>query len=470
MLLAYESDTIAAIATPAGEGGISVIRISGEDAFKIADRGFRGKTSLAKTSSHTAHYGSFVDEQGRAIDNVVAIVFRKPHSYTGEDTVELNCHGGQFLARTILEATIRYGARAAQAGEFTKRAFLNGQLDLAQAEAVADLIHARSERAHQSSLAQLNGFLSKKITEIRDQLVSGIGLLELELDFAEDGYEFTERSKVSSQLQAAISQIDALLGTYRAGKVYRDGVKVVLAGAPNVGKSSLLNALLQEDRAIVTSIPGTTRDVIEESITLGGLLFTLSDTAGLRETLDPIEQEGVRRTEERLSNCDILILMLESSRLLGDAEARAAQKLTSSLEAKGTSCLIAVNKIDLTTPDRRSFAKLGDVLSKHRVLEVSAKTHEGLERLKEALVEVALEGSAVSAEGNVTITNARHFSALERAKQSLVLALDTQVAGKSGEFVAVDLRAGLDALGEIIGATSTEDILNSIFARFCIGK
>ncbi|MDP2883733.1 MAG: tRNA uridine-5-carboxymethylaminomethyl(34) synthesis GTPase MnmE [Ignavibacteria bacterium] len=470
MLWARETDTIAAVATPIGDGGISVIRISGEEAFLIADRGFKGKTPLAAALSHTAHYGSFADDLGKPIDNVVAVVFRSPHSYTGEDSVELSCHGGQFVTRRILETISRFGARAAQAGEFTKRAFLNGRIDLTQAEAVADLIHSRSERAHQTSLSQLNGALSAKVSGLRDKLLSSIGLIELELDFAEDGYEFTEKSLVAEQLQAAISQIDELLLSYKVGKVYRDGVRVALAGAPNVGKSSLLNAFLREERAIVTSIPGTTRDIIEESVSLGGLLFNLSDTAGLRESTDPIEQEGVRRAEERLMNCDILLLLLDGTRPLHPAEVVSSQKLISGVEARGAACLVAINKVDLSPPERSIFTALADVFSKHQVLEISAKTLEGFVQLEEELVKLALGGSVASEESGIMITNARHHSALQRAKESLILARESTLSGKSGEFIALDLRASLDALGEILGVVTTEDILNSIFANFCIGK
>lgn len=470
MSLAHESDTIAAIATPEGEGGISVIRISGERATSIAGRGFRGTVTVDKMSSHTAHYGRFVDEQGEVIDNVIALVFRSPNSYTGEDTVELSCHGGRYLTKRILEASIRFGARAAQAGEFTKRAFLNGKIDLAQAEAVADLIHARSERAHLSSMMQLNGALSEKIKGVRDQLIESIGLLELELDFAEDGYEFTEKSKVARQLKSAIAQVNHLMSTYAVGRIYRDGVKVALAGAPNVGKSSLLNALLQDDRAIVTDVPGTTRDIIEESIRLGGLLFDLSDTAGIRETTDPVEQEGVRRAEERLSNCDILVLMLDGTRPVRGEEMTAISRLTKAVETRGASCVFAINKTDIATSERNTTLELSRVVEDHGIVKISAKTHHGIEALKEALIRKALRGMSQRAEGGITITSSRHYSALERAAKSLTLALETAESGRSGEFVAVDIRAGLDALGEIIGVTSTDDILESIFSKFCIGK
>ncbi len=470
MSLARETDTIAAVATPIGEGGISVIRISGENAFSIADLGFRGKGGLVEAPSHTAHYGSFVNEKGVPIDNVVAVVFRSPHSYTGEDTVELSCHGGQFLVRRILETVLLNGARAAEAGEFTKRAFLNGRIDLTQAEAVADLIHSRSERAHRSSLSQLNGSLSEKMSGLRDQLMGSIALLELELDFAEDGYEFTEKKRVAEQLRQVISQISELISSYRVGKIYRDGVKVALAGAPNVGKSSLLNAFLREERAIVTSIPGTTRDVIEESVTLEGLLFNITDTAGLRETVDPIEREGVKRAEERQMSCDILLLMFDGTRPLQPGEASSTIRLISDIEARGASCLVLVNKIDIAPKTPLMFKEISEILSKHPLLEISAKTLQGFRKLESELVRLAIGGSVATGESGVMITNARHLSALQRACKSLELALESTITGRSGEFIAVDLRAALDAIGEVVGVVTTEDILNSIFSRFCIGK
>jgi tRNA modification GTPase len=468
--LAYESDTIAAIATPEGEGGISVIRISGDGALENAGRGFRGSTTVDKMSSHTAHYGRFVDEHGSTIDDIVLLVFKRPNSYTGEDTVELSCHGGRYVTRKILETTLRFGARAAQAGEFTKRAFLNGRIDLAQAEAVADLIHSRTERAHQASLAQLNGVLSKQISALRELLIESVGLLELELDFAEDGYEFTDKSKVIDQLTQAISQINALLSSYMVGRIYRDGVKVALLGAPNVGKSSLLNALLQEDRAIVNETPGTTRDVIEESISLGGLVFDISDTAGIRHTTDPVEKEGVRRAQERLLNCDILLFVIDGARQTGDKELESIRRLTHHIGDSLAARILVVNKIDI--PESRLFNTMyaEEALGTKDVVRISAKTREGLDSLKNFVLEKALRGSAQRQDAGVVITSARHYSALERSSKSLTLALETIRSGSSGEFVAVDIRTALDSLGEIVGSTSTEDILNSVFSRFCIGK
>jgi tRNA modification GTPase len=468
--LAHEVDTIAAIATPPGEGGICVIRISGEAAAEVADRGFRGKQHLKDVPTHTAHYGSFSDENGVALDYVVALVFRGPHSYTGENTVELSCHGGQFVVKKILESLVRFGARPAEPGEFTKRAFLNGRMDLVQAEAVADLIHSRSQKAHQTSIAQLEGALSKKVLEIREQLIQSASLLELELDFAEDGYELADKKKVAGLLEESIRRVGSLLETYSVGRVYRNGVRVTLVGSPNVGKSSLLNALLRQDRAIVTNIPGTTRDVIEESITVGGLLFNLSDTAGLRKTNDPVEREGVRRTETKLLNSDIVVLILDGSRPLNTDEAGLVEGAIRTAETSMARCIVAVNKIDLKPFGPADFTEFGGKRHGHKIVGVSALTSEGIDDLELALFESATAGGVGIAEGGVMITSLRHYSALERARTSLAFSLETVLAGDSSEFVTVDLRSALDSLGEVTGAVTTEDILNSIFSKFCIGK
>jgi tRNA modification GTPase len=468
--LVYETDTIAAIATPAGEGSISVIRLSGPEAILIAAKGFRGKDKLGSVPSHSAHHGDFVDHSGQLIDDVIALVFRAPHSYTGEDVVELSCHGGAFVSRKLLEATINAGARAAQPGEFTRRAFLNGKMDLAQAEAVADLIRTRSEAGHRSSVHQLQGLLSKEINSIRDQLVKLIGSLELELDFAEDGYEFAEKSTLDSQIRSTISEIERLLASYETGRIYREGVRVVLAGPPNVGKSSLLNALLMQDRAIVTEIPGTTRDTIEESVILDGALFSITDTAGLRETTDPVEVEGVRRSESELFNSDVLLLMFDCSRDLSAAEEAYVNRLASGIQASRAPCLRVFNKLDLGDLNDKLVSKTQELLPGSPAIAISAKTMAGLDELKSLLARTVLSGKGNSGEGGATITSARHQSALLAGKESLELALDSLAQRQSGEFIVLDLRRALDHLGLITGAVTTDDILNDIFSKFCIGK
>jgi tRNA modification GTPase len=463
------NDTIAAIATPLGEGGISVVRVSGPTAIEIAARGFRGH-ELGKARSHTAHVGNFVDGQGNPVDEVVALVFRSPTSYTGEDTVELSCHGGLLVTRRLLESLLSYGARMAEPGEFTKRAFLNGKMDLLQAEAVADLIHAGSERARNSSLAQLEGRLSSRIRAVRDKLVEVLGLLELELDFVEDHMEFIDKNRVGENIEASIGELKLLADTYQTGKVIREGIKVVLAGAPNVGKSSILNNLLNENRAIVTEIPGTTRDVIEEAITIDGLLFRLVDTAGLRATDDPVEREGVRRTEAQADTSDVLMLVLDGSKPLTNNDVTQVRRLLELKPSSHRQCLIVINKSDLPQATNGELTTKIPELTGQPVINVSALTNDGMDALKRHLVSTAIHGADLAAEGSVTVTSLRHYTSLTKSNDSLKLALATLRSGGSSEFVAVDIRAALDCLGEIIGEVTSEDILNSIFSRFCIGK
>jgi tRNA modification GTPase len=463
-----DTDTIAAIATPLGEGGISVIRVSGQDALAVADRGFRSSKRLSSVQSHTAHFGRFVSPSGDVLDEVVALVFRQPNSYTGENVVEISCHGGVFVTRRILEALVDYGARLAEPGEFTKRAFLNGKIDLSQAEAVADLIHAGSELALRSSLEQLQGRLSEQVNKLRNQIIDVAGLLELELDFAEENLEFVDKKKLAQQLDSIINDLRQLADSFESGRVYREGVKVVLIGSPNVGKSSILNSLLNSNRAIVTEIPGTTRDTIEESLSIDGLLFRIVDTAGIRETSDPIEQEGVRRTESQIENSDLLLFVFDSSR---QALKEEIDKFKGLCGKRGSSRgLIVINKIDL--PERLNIEALEEIRF-HKsmpVVRVSARTGEGMEELKKKMVGTVLSKKSLELGKSVTVTNIRHHKALTQAASSLELSLQSLNNGMSGELVAVDMRAALDRLGEITGAVTTDDILNSIFSKFCIGK
>lgn len=451
-------ETIAAIATPVGDGGLSVIRVSGQDAINCVDRYFTGAKKLAECSSHTAHYGNLRDEAGAMIDKVVCTLFRAPHSYTGEDVVEVSCHGGMYVTRRILGALLNSGARQAQPGEFTRRGFLNGRMDLSQAEAVADLIRARSEKARAASLRQLEGGLSVAVNAIRERLVNTLGLLELELDFVEDGYEFVEKSGVAGSVRTSLEEIDRLLSTYREGRILNEGMKVVLAGAPNVGKSSLLNALLNENRAIVTDIPGTTRDSIEECVSIEGFLFRLTDTAGLRETENLIEQEGVRRTERHIENSDLVLFVTDSTRRLNADELRVLERFD---QLHKDATIVVKNKIDLPADETQSF--------KLPTVRVSAKTHKGLEDLKKELVRVAAPGSATN-ESAVLVTSARHYSAFLRTKEGLQAALQSTMQGAGGELVSADLRIALEALSEVVGIVTTEDILNAVFSKFCIGK
>ncbi|MDW8108597.1 MAG: tRNA uridine-5-carboxymethylaminomethyl(34) synthesis GTPase MnmE [Candidatus Kryptonium sp.] len=462
----YLEDTIAAISTAIGEAGISVIRISGKDAIKIADKVFRGKRKLEEVKSHTAHYGSLVDLSGKVVDYVVATVFRAPHSYTGEDVVEISCHGGIFVTRKVLEAILEAGARLAQPGEFTKRAFLNGKIDLSQAEAIADLIRSATDLAYQSSLSQLEGSLSRKIKKMREELINLCSLVELELDFADEDLEFVDKPELASKIRSAISEIEELIETFKYGKIYREGIKVVIAGKPNAGKSSLLNALLNENRAIVSDIPGTTRDIIEESLNIDGVLFRVVDTAGLRETYDVIEQEGVRRAEEQLKKSDMILLVIDSTDEINESDMRLYHRVLNLAANEARKCIVVFNKVDLLNGKGLQTEKMFEDFP---VVHISALTGHGLDKLKKIMVEQSFLGTNRT-DASVVVTNVRHRDALVKAKQSLLYALKSLEEGMSGDLVAVDLRSALNHLGEIIGEVTTDDILNNIFSKFCIGK
>ena len=466
-MLTPHNDVIAAIATPIGEGGISVIRVSGVGAVLIVDKNFHGRQTLGSVSTHTAHFGLFVDAKGSVVDQVVATVFREPHSYTGEDTVEVGCHGGMYVTQKVLESVLLSGARIARAGEFTQRAFLNGRLDLSQAEAVADLVHARSEASHRASVSQLQGSVSEKVRGIRARLMDLSGLVELGLDFSEEGIDLIDRNRVEAEVISSITDIQNLMETFRMGRIAREGVRVALIRRPNVGKSSILNTLLNQEKAIVTSVPGTTRDAIEGSITIGGIMFTIVDTAGLRKSSDIVEIEGMRRTEMEIHESDVLLLVVDSCSgiVKEDIDIFARVK---ELNCHSSSVILVYNKMDIGACD--TVVPLDDFLELDRCA-VSAKTHVGLFELRSSLLK---KTSAItplnSSERSVAITNVRHRDALEKAKGHVESILRDLRRGVSVEFVAPSLRMAIDNLGEIIGIISAEDVLNRIFSKFCIGK
>lgn len=462
-------DIIAAIATPIGEGGISVIRISGKGCIELADKAFRGRIRLQEAQSHTVHFGTIVDSGGEIVDEVLVTLFRTPHSYTVEDTVEISCHGGIYVTRKVLDSVIASGARLAEPGEFTKRAFLNGRIDLSQAEAVADLIQSRSELALKNSLIQLKGSLSQRIKNILDRLVNLCGLVELELDFIEEGITLTSVASMREEIERVISELEALVKSFNYGKFYREGVKVVLVGRPNVGKSSLLNTLLDQNRAIVTEIPGTTRDVIEENILLDGILFRLVDTAGVRETLDPIEKEGVSRTKEQIQQADICLFILDVSRNEKQMDAEFVEEIRKLRNGHNSTEIFVGNKVDLLDSHGIKELKNKSIPGEKRYL-VSAKTREGIDELTRAIVGLSLQEGVNPSDSSAIITTARHKNELENAVKSLRMALESTKNEKSGEFIAVDLRMSVNALGAILGTVTTDDILNNVFSRFCIGK
>ena len=442
-------DTIAAISTPAGEGAIALIRISGEDALGVAERIYRGKEKPSEFPSHTQRLGEIV-EADRLIDQVMLSVHRAPASYTGEDLVEISCHGGILVTARVLEACFHAGARAARPGEFSERAFLNGKMDLTQAEAVMDLIRAQSDLALRSASEQLEGRLGAEIEAIRTQLIEMLAHVEAAIDFPEEGIAPDEGGKLRARLDSVRQKMRDLLATAEQGRILREGVRAVIYGPANAGKSSLLNRLLGYDRAIVSEIPGTTRDTIEEVINLRGIPIRLLDTAGLRDSQDALEREGMARTERSLATADLLLHIFD----------RNAPKPAGFDQTPGDRIeLVLLNKSDLAEhPDWKD----------HAALRICCIEKDGLRGLEEAIL-ARISEHHLRPENSLAI-NARHRDCLRRALDSCELAHDTMEAGLAPEYMAVDLRAALRAVGEITGVENAEEILDSVFAQFCIGK
>jgi tRNA modification GTPase len=457
-------DTIAAIATPLGEGGLGVIRVSGWDALAIIRTVFRDRRGQAveRLPSHRVRFGSMIDPRtGTKLDEVLVTYMRAPHSYTREDVVEISGHGGIGVMARILEALVKAGARVAEPGEFTKRAFLNGRLDLTQAEAVIDLIHAQTEASQRTAMAQLEGRLSEAITAMREDLLGVLAYIEGAMEFPEEDLELLPWETLLAKAHDISTRISALLDTFHSGRVLREGVQVVIVGRPNVGKSSVFNALLAANRAIVTPIPGTTRDILEEVVNLRGYPFRLLDTAGLRASHDMVEQEGIGRARMSLETADLVLLVLDSSEPLTaeDEEVMAA--------ARGKRVQVVLNKADLPAVlDRQELE--ARFPGRPKVM-VSCKERHGLDRLIEAMGEVVLSGQQHPREGPM-LTKLRHWQALHRAAESLYRARQGIEQRLSGEFIAVDLREALEWLGEVVGLNYTEDLLDKIFSEFCIGK
>jgi tRNA modification GTPase len=454
------SDTIAAIATPLGEGGLAVLRVSGSQALAIADRCFAPKGNASKkpsdAPSHTIHYGH-IERDGRVIDEVLVSVLRAPRTFTREDVVEISCHGGLLPARLVLDALLAAGARLAEAGEFTRRAFLNGRLDLAQAEAVADLIHARTDLAVSAANEQLAGKLSQRIRELRGDLLTTLAHLEAYLDFPDEDIAPDTRGQLLARLDRGVDFMDELLRTAHDGQVLRRGVRAAIVGRPNAGKSSLLNQLLGHDRAIVSPAPGTTRDTIEETASIRGVPVVFIDTAGLRETVDAVEAEGVRRSRVALERAELILHLLDASEPLD-----AADKLHLE-EFAGRKRLLVLNKCDL--PRRLEVPAQPGA----RVLEISCATGVGLETLRDAIRDSVVTGG-LNAEMLQVMINSRHQDALQRARAATLRSAEALRADRTLELVALDLRIAVQAVGEIVGETTTEDLLDVVFSQFCIGK
>lgn len=455
----HNRDTIVALSTAPGTAAIAVIRLSGADAIPLADRLFHGKKKLADCASHTAHFGR-IQSGGRWIDDVVVTVFKAPHSYTKEHTVEISCHGSTYIVQQILQACIQQGARTAKAGEFTMRAFLNGTLDLSQAEAVADLIHSESEAAHRMAIEQMRGGFSDEIKRLRDELIQLASLLELELDFSEEDVEFANRDQLNELLLRIRKYVTSLMDSFQLGNVIKNGVTTVIAGRPNAGKSTLLNALLNEERAIVSEIPGTTRDTIEESLNINGILFRLIDTAGIRDAADEIEKIGVQKTMQKIQQSALLIYLFDVN---GIREEDVLQDLKQ-LPIQDMPLILVGNKCEERNPDEldASFGGLDQVIF------IAAKTKQHLQDLKHRLVDAVLVGN--KSMPDVVVSNARHYDALLRTQTALDEALTGIALQHSKELIALDIRQALDALGEIAGIIYHDDLLDHIFSKFCIGK
>jgi tRNA modification GTPase len=457
--LAGFDDTIAAIATPLGEGGLAVIRISGDAALALADKFFspRGKSGVkpSAATTHTLHYGD-VHRDGHVLDEVMLAVMRAPKTFTREDVVEISCHGGLLTAKLVLDATLAAGARLALPGEFTKRAFLNGRIDLAQAEAVADLIAARTELAVAAANEQLAGKLSQRINELREQMMRTLAHIEAHIDFPDEDIAPDTRDQLIARLQSGVQFMDSLLRTANEGQILRKGIRAAIIGRPNAGKSSLLNQLLGHERAIVSAIPGTTRDTIEETANIRGIPVVFIDTAGLREAADEIEVEGIRRSRASLERAELILHMLDNSEPLTDED----EKFLREFSAKKR--VVVRNKMDLPT-------RLNMPATNAPVVEVSCATGAGLDALKDAIKELVWAGE-VRAEMLEVMINSRHQDALRRAREATLASINAMQADESLEFVALELRIAVNAVGEIVGKTTTEDLLDQIFGQFCIGK
>ena len=453
-------ETIAAIATPLGQGGLAVIRLSGDRALTIADSlfapGGKSRTRLAAAKTHTLHYGHIVRD-GQRLDEVIVSVMKAPATFTREDVVEISCHGGIRSTKTVLDAVLDAGPRLALPGEFTKRAFMHGRIDLAQAEAIADLIHARTDLALSAANEQLAGKLSQRINKLRDDLMHVLAHIEANIDFPDEDIEPDTLSGLVQRLENAGRLIDELLSTANEGQLIRRGIRAAIIGRPNVGKSSLLNQLLGRDRAIVSAVAGTTRDTISEEAQIRGIAVVFIDTAGLQESDDPIEREGIRRSRESLIQADLILHVIDAS------EALTSDDQVYLADFDGKPRILVLNKSDLPNRLDQTESKGSPIVS------VSCLNGQGIEPLKESIRNLVWDGDITSEMLEVMI-NSRHQEALRRANDSLRTALEQLLAGTPLDLVALDLRIGTNAVGEIVGQTTTEDLLDSIFSTFCIGK
>ncbi|MFH4968294.1 tRNA uridine-5-carboxymethylaminomethyl(34) synthesis GTPase MnmE [Gaetbulibacter sp. M240] len=458
-------DTIIALATPSGAGAIAVLRLSGPQAIAIADSHFRSVSGkkLIDQKTHTIHLGHIIDDK-RTIDEVLVSVFKNPNSYTGEDVIEISCHGSSYIQQEIIQLFLRKGCRMASAGEFTLRAFLNGKLDLSQAEAVADLIASDNEASHQIAMQQMRGGFSSEIAKLREELLNFASLIELELDFAEEDVEFADRSEFKALIERISFVLKRLIDSFAVGNVIKNGIPVAIVGEPNVGKSTLLNALLNEDRAIVSEIAGTTRDTIEDEISIGGIGFRFIDTAGIRDTQDVVESIGIKKTFEKIDQAQVVIYLF-------DAGSFSEEKATFKVEIEKIKnkypqkpLIVLANKVDTINDKQKA-----DLESQIPEVElISAKTNFGVDELQDKLLSFVNTGALKN--NNTIVTNTRHYDALLKALEEVSKVKNGLESGLSGDLLAIDIRQALYHFGEITGEITSDDLLGNIFANFCIGK
>ena len=452
-------DTIAAISTPRGEGGIGIIRISGDKSFEILDKIFNTKNPNRDLGFYKLNYG-FIHDNGKIIDEVMAVRMKAPKTYTCEDVVEINCHGGHLISEKVLELVLKNGARHAEQGEFTKRAFMNGRIDLSQAEAVMDIIQGKTEKSISLSLEQLRGDLRDKIGSFKKALLDVTAHVNVVLDYPEEGIDDPLPSNLRENLENVYAEAERLISSYDKGKKIKEGIKTVIAGKPNVGKSTLLNSLLKEERAIVTHIPGTTRDVIEEIINIKGIPLVLTDTAGIRKTEDIVENIGVEKSKKFIENADLVLLVLDASRELESEDREVIEEI----QNNNKKMIVLLNKIDL---ERKIEL---DEFGLENILEISAKDNIGIEDMEERIYSYIVEEKVEDSSEKLIITNIRHKTALEKTKDAIRNIFETIDAGMPMDLISVDLKEALDSLSEITGEISSEDILDHVFGNFCVGK
>lgn len=472
----FFDDTIMAVATPSGKGALAIIRLSGKDALLIADTVWKGM-KLSECKSHTAHLGNIVDENGDILDQAVATIFKGPKSFTGEDVVEFSLHGSPWIIREVSNLLLRKGARGAEPGEFSRRAYLNGRMDLASAEGVADLIASSSRAAHRLAMQQTRGTFSREFNDLRDKLIELASLLELELDFSEEDVEFADRSRLVEITTLLLLKIDRLTNSYATGRAIKEGVPVVIAGMPNVGKSTLLNSILQEDKAIVSDIPGTTRDIIEDTSEIDGVLFRFIDTAGLRESSDKIENIGIERARRRLNQASIILWLIDPLSSLSEQ----INEMNDTLKnlTPGQKIIPIITKTSAPGMSETSIEGIRKYLEAvftseklpndiQPIIKISAAENIGLATLNGALKKAST--GDYDPEKELLLTNARHYADLLHAGEALRRALSQMQTGSSADFIAMDIREATSALSSLTGTITTPDLLNSIFSKFCIGK